>query len=187
MLFEESAQFRTASRPTAALVVVDDAAAGEGLVNLRIEIVAIREDQKGEVRADPAMHLLREKDDRVRFADPLGVPEDAELAGAFLPVTHRLDRAVHPENLLILCDDLHELASTIVEQDEILENIEQPPLGAYPLQKGFHVDDARIALSSLFHSRKCLYLLESEPYLAAISLPSTMKALCSKRCGIVSL
>src|SRR5208337_451336 len=65
---------------------------------------------------------------------------------AFLPVTHSLDRAVHPENLLILGDDLHELASTIVEQDEILENIEQPPLRAYPLQEGFHVDDTRIAL-----------------------------------------
>ena len=46
-----------AGRAAAAFVVVNDAAAREGLVNLGIEIVTVGEYQEGKVRTNPTMHF----------------------------------------------------------------------------------------------------------------------------------
>ena len=61
-------------------VLVRDAAADEGLVNLVVEIVAVGHQQEGEVARHLAPHLLGEEGHRVGLAAALRVPEHAEPA-----------------------------------------------------------------------------------------------------------
>jgi hypothetical protein len=54
--------------------------AGEVLVDLVVQVLAVGDDHEGPVAGQLAQHLLGEEDHRVALAAALGVPEDAQLA-----------------------------------------------------------------------------------------------------------
>ena len=80
VLGQQAAQVLAAGGPAGLAVVVHHAAAGEGLVELGVQVLSVGEHQEGEVAAQLAMHLAGEHDHGVALARALGVPEDAQLA-----------------------------------------------------------------------------------------------------------
>src|SRR5712692_2746874 len=95
-----------AGSPARVLLVVYQPAAGEGLVDLGVEVVAIGENEKRVIPAKLAVHLAREKRHRIRLAGTLRVPEHAELALPHLPLTQGLNGPVHAEELVVARKDL---------------------------------------------------------------------------------
>ena len=61
-------QLRAGPGPHLRLVVVDEAASGKGAVNLAVQVDAVSADQKGEVRPDLPMDLLRQEGDGIALA-----------------------------------------------------------------------------------------------------------------------
>ena len=57
------------------------------LVDLVVQLLPVRDDQKGPVAGQLAQHLLGEEDHRVAFAAALGMPEDAQPALVLLEVS----------------------------------------------------------------------------------------------------
>src|SRR5262249_16467436 len=129
---------------------VYQAATGEGLVDLGVEIVAVGADQKGKLPAQSAMDFASKEHHRIRLAGPLGVPEHAQFAEAVLALLHRLDPAIDAEKLMVTGDDLDQLARAVVEQDEVLEQVEKIALGADPFEQGLHVHHAWFILIETF-------------------------------------
>ena len=72
--------FEVVSRRGARRVLAGDAAAGEGLVNLVVEVVAIGHQQEGEIARHLPAHLLGEERHGIGLAAALRVPEHAEPA-----------------------------------------------------------------------------------------------------------
>src|SRR5208337_1466240 len=118
-------QLCPAPRSAGVLVVVDDAAACEGSIDLTIEVITVSENEKREVPADMSVHLARKEYDGVRFPCPLCVPEDAELAAEALAVSNGTDREIDSQELLVLGDDLDQRLFALVEQNEILEDVDE--------------------------------------------------------------
>ena len=102
----------------ALLVGPDDAGLHEILVNLVVQILPVRDDEKGEVAGDLLLHLAREKHHGEGFAGALGVPEHAQLALELPAVLHGRHQVVDAEELVVLGDDLVPL---VPEHDEILD------------------------------------------------------------------
>ena len=135
-----------AFRPAGVSVVVRHAAAGEGLVDLVVEVVAVGQHQEREVAAELAVHLAGEHHHRVALARPLGVPEHPEPALQRLALAHRLDGAVHAEELVVAGQDLLQLVCRLVEDDEVLHQIHEVALVTDALEQRLHVDRARLLL-----------------------------------------
>ncbi len=74
--------------------MIDHAAPGEGLVDLRIQVVTIGQNEEREVAAELAMHLAGEHHHRIALARPLCMPEDAQLAFPGLAIPNRLNRPI---------------------------------------------------------------------------------------------
>ena len=146
VLGQQPAQMPAAFRPAGVSVVVRHAAAGEGLVDLVVEVVAVGQHQEREVAAELAVHLPGEHHHRVALARPLGVPEHAEPALQRLALAHRLDGAVHAEELVVAGQDLLQLVCRLVEDDEVLHQIHEIALVADALEERLHVDRARLLL-----------------------------------------
>ena len=68
---------RTACGSALILVVVDNATPSERLVDLRVEFIAVGQNQEREVATNLAMHLAREIHHRIAFTRSLRVPKDA--------------------------------------------------------------------------------------------------------------
>jgi len=92
-LFEDPLEVLARGRP--GRLVVGHAAPNEGLVDLRVEVLAVGHHHEGEVAGLRAAHLLGEEHHRVRLAAPLRVPEHAELAERGMGPLHDLDRRGH--------------------------------------------------------------------------------------------
>ena len=75
VLRQQPAQVLSARGPAGVAVVVHHPAAGEGLIDLAVEVVAVGQHQEGEVAAELAMHLAGEQHHRIALAGPLGMPE----------------------------------------------------------------------------------------------------------------
>ena len=135
-----------AARPARVAVVVHDAAAGVGLVDLGVEVVAVGQHQEREVAAQLAAHLPGEHHHRVALAGSLGVPEHPELPLPRPPVAHRLDGPVHAEELVVAGQDLPRLAGRLVEEDEVLDEVQEVAPVADALQQRLHVHRARLVL-----------------------------------------
>ena len=127
-------------------VVVHYSAAGEGLVDLVVEVCAVGQHQEGEVAAELSVHLAGEHHHRVALARPLRVPEHPEPALAFLALAHRLQGTVHSEELMVAGEDLSQLARRLVEDDEVLHQVHEVALVAHALEQRLHVDRARLLL-----------------------------------------
>ena len=144
VLTKKRLQMRPARGSALVLVVIDNAAPGERLVDLRVEFVAVGQNQEREVAADLAVNLSREIDHRITLARSLRVPEHAQLAVRGRAVFHRLHRAVHAEELVVAGENLRNSSRRFVIDDEILEEVEQIRLGTRPLQQRLHVHRTRI-------------------------------------------
>src|SRR4051812_14880298 len=94
-----------AGGPARLLVMIHNPAAGEGLVDLRIEVVAIGQHEEREVAAELAMDLACEQGHRVALAGPLSVPEYAQLTLPLAALPDRLQRSVDPQELVVLGQD----------------------------------------------------------------------------------
>lgn len=75
VLGQELGEVLAARGPARVAVVVHHAASGKGLVDLLVQVVAVGEDQKGEVAAQLAMDLAGEKYHGIALARNLGMPE----------------------------------------------------------------------------------------------------------------
>ena len=157
VLGQQPVEVPAALRPAGVAVVVHHPAAGEGLVELVVEVVAVGQHQEGEVAAELAVHLAGEHHHRVALARPLRVPEHSEPALALLALAHRLHGAVHAEELMVAGEDLPKLARRLVEDDEALHQVHEVALVADTLEQGLHVDRARLLLG------QALPLLEVVP------------------------
>ena len=97
----------------------------EILVNLIVQVLAVRDDEEGEIAGHLPSHLAGEEHHGVGFAGALGVPEHAQLAVELGAIRHRFHQVVHAEILVVLGNDLVFL---VAEHDEVLDVIDQPVL-----------------------------------------------------------
>ena len=186
VLRQQPAQVLPARGPAGVTVVVHHAAAGEGPVDLAVEVVAVGQHQEGEVAAELAMHLAGEQHHRIALAGPLGMPEDAQPAPPLPAFAHRRDGPVHAEELVVAGEDLPGLPGGIVENDEVLDEVDEIALAAHALQHRLHIDHAGLLLGRRFHSWKCSHRLVTEPIFAFSPLPNITTALWWKTWGTVS-
>jgi len=136
----ELSAIRGAARIT---IVIDESATGKRLVDLRIQILTVSQDDEREVAAQLAMDLPCEENHRVALARSLRMPEYAELALSVLAISNRLDGAIHTEELVVASEDLHWRAHRVVEDDEVLHQVDEGTLVAHALKQRLHVDRAR--------------------------------------------
>lgn len=76
ILLEQSPQVARTGRMS--LLFSDYAGAGKGLVDLLVEFLSVRDDDKGPVAGSLAQDLVLEKDHGHAFPPSLGVPKDAQ-------------------------------------------------------------------------------------------------------------
>ena len=158
VLTQERFQMHPACGAALVLVVVHQPAPRERLVDLRIKLIAVGQDQEREVATKLAVHLAREIDHRVALARTLRVPEHAQLAARALAITHSLYRAVHAEELVVAGEDLRHGSRRLVIDDEILEEVEQIRLGTCPLQQRLHIHRTWFVLGKTLPGMKELEL-----------------------------
>lgn len=102
-----------------------DAGVGEVLVELVVELLAVRDLDEGPVARQLAQDLLREPQVGERLAAPLRVPEHAELRALLGPRrVERLDRVVDPQVLVVLRNCFDEPPRPFGEDDEVLGDVE---------------------------------------------------------------
>ncbi len=108
---------------------------GSGLLGLAgqedVQVLPVRDDEKGEVAGDLLLHLPGEEHHGEGFAGALGVPEHAQLALKLPAVLHGRHQVVDAEELVVLGDDLVPL---VAEHDEILDIVDEVRL----VQKAVH-------------------------------------------------
>ena len=121
MLGQQSAQVAAAGSAALNLIVVNYAAAGEGLVDLRIQVISIGEHQKGEVAAEFAMDLAGEHHHGIALSCALGVPEDPQLSMQLFALTDRFNGPVDSEELVIFGQDLLRFAPGLVKEYEVFQ------------------------------------------------------------------
>ncbi len=146
VLSQQFAQMLPADGAAGVAIIIDHFATGEGLVELGIEILTVSQDHKGKIAAQLAAYLAGEHHHRIALARALGMPEHAQPALAVLPVAHRLDGPVYPEELVIAGDNLAGLAGRFIEQNKVFQQIHEIALVAHPLEQGLHVHHARLIL-----------------------------------------
>ena len=123
---------------------IDCADADVGVVDLLLQLLAVGDDQEGEVAGQLATDFFREEHHRVGFAAALGVPEHAQLARQALPVPHRLHRPVDAQELVVAGDDLHGLAAAVVEEQKVLEDVHEVGFAAQAIERSFEIHNARL-------------------------------------------
>ena len=106
---------------------------GEVPVELLVELLAVGDQHERPVAGLLAQHLLGEPQHRQRLARPLRVPEHPQPALTLLQLPQRLQRVVHPKELMVLGERLHQATGTLGERHEVLDQVEQPmPLARSP-------------------------------------------------------
>ena len=185
-LRQQPAQVLSARGPAGVAVVVHHPAAGEGLVDLAVEVVAVGQHQEGEVAAELAMHLAGEQHHRIALAGPLGMPEDAQPALPLLAFAHRRDGPVHAEELVVAGEDLLRFAGGIVEDDEVLDEVDEIALAAHALQHRFHIHHAGLLLGQAFPFVEVLPAAGDGADLRLLAVANITTALWWKTWGTVS-
>ena len=142
--------------PARVAVVVHQAAVGEGLVDLGVQVVAVGENQKGEVATQFAMDLAGEEHHRIALARTLGMPEHPRLAAPMAAVADRLDGPVDAEKLVVAGQNLSRVPGRVVENDEVFHQVQEIVFRAHPLEQRLHGHDARLILGQPFPLVKML-------------------------------
>ena len=92
----------------------EHAAAGECITDLAVQLLAIRQHDKGRRPRHLAPHLLCEKQHRVTLARALRMPEHTEPAAVQRAICVRLHRLIHTEILMIACQNLCRLPGGVI-------------------------------------------------------------------------
>src|SRR5438270_13534267 len=98
--------------------------AGERLVDLVVEIVAVGHNHKGPVARNLAQYLLREEDHREAFTTALRMPENAQPSLVLANGIHSFKGVIHAKILVVLRDNLPDVAACIAEQRKILHDVQ---------------------------------------------------------------
>src|SRR5205814_5341798 len=98
--------------------------AGERLVDLVIEIVAVGHNHKGPVARNLSQHFLSEEDHRETLTAALRMPENAQPSLVLTNGVHSVKRTIHAKILVVLRDNLPDIAACIAEQRKILHDIQ---------------------------------------------------------------
>ncbi|MCY1465049.1 hypothetical protein D9M71_831500 [compost metagenome] len=72
----------------------------------------------------------------------MSVPEDTKLSCAGFAILHRLNGAIHAQELVVAGDDLDEFSRALIEEDVVLEDVHQVGFGACAFQQRLHFHDA---------------------------------------------
>src|SRR5919108_3726576 len=107
-------------------LAADGASVGERVVELIVELLAVRDHDECPSAGYEAEHLLCEPQHREALACALRVPKDAELliARRANPL-ERLHRRVYAEILVVTRERLDETAGLLAVRDEAFDEIEQ--------------------------------------------------------------
>jgi len=132
------------------LIVVNHAAAGEGLVDLRIQVISIGEHEESEVASELAMDFAGEHHHGIALSCALGVPEDPQLSMQLFALTDRFNGPVDSEELVIFGQDLLRLAPGLIEEYEVLQQIQEVAFVADAFEKSFHVHRSSLLFSQAF-------------------------------------
>ena len=98
---------------------------GEVAVDLAVKVITVGDDHERPVAGELPQDLLREEDHRVALAGALRVPEDAELALIVLDLLDGGDGIVHAEELVVLGDELVQIALRLVVDREVLNEVKE--------------------------------------------------------------
>src|SRR3989442_1139320 len=98
--------------------------AGERLVDLVIEIVAVSHNHKGPVSRDLAQYFLSEEDHRETFTAALSMPENAQPSLVLANGVDSFKRTIHAKILVVLRDNLPDIAACVAEQRKILHDVQ---------------------------------------------------------------
>src|SRR5438874_13217243 len=98
--------------------------AGERLVDLVIEIVAVGHNHKGPVSRYLAQYLLREEDHRETLTAALRMPENAQPSLVLANGVHSFKRTIHAKILVVLRNNLPDIAARVAEQRKILHDVQ---------------------------------------------------------------
>ena len=112
----------------------DHARGRKVLVDLAVQLPAVRDHHEGPVARHLSEHLLRKEDHRNTLAAALGVPEHPEPAFALLDLGQGLERVVDAEVLVVLGHQFDQPARRLHEEDEVFYDIQQPLRRANPAE-----------------------------------------------------
>src|SRR5881398_2735888 len=90
--------------------------AGESLVDLVVEIVAVGHYHKSPVSWDLAQHFLCKEDHREGFTTALRMPENTQPSLVLSNGIHSFKRTIHAKILVVLRHNLPEIAARVAEQ-----------------------------------------------------------------------
>ena len=121
----------------------DNAGVGELTVELGVEFGSVGHQHEGPRPRHAAQHLLGEPQHREALTRSLGVPEHPE-AGVSLSADPMqvLDRGVDAEHLVVARHGLNQAAGSLEIGDEVLNQVEQPVMGARATDGGLQLDHA---------------------------------------------
>jgi len=126
---EKLAQVRAAGGVALVALAAGDGARGlEGPGDLVVEFDPVGDHHEGPVAGHLAQDLLGEEDHGEALAGPLGLPEDP---GPAVPAPAGLQRGgqgvVHPQELVVLGQDLDQAGLVLGEEGEVLHQVQQAP------------------------------------------------------------
>src|SRR5438034_3166462 len=98
--------------------------AGKRFVDLVIEIVAVGHYHKGPVSWDLAQYFLRKEDHRETLATALCMPENAQPSLVLANRVYSFKGVIYAKILVILRDNLPDIAARIAEQRKILHDVQ---------------------------------------------------------------
>src|SRR4051812_14774138 len=93
--------------------------------DLLVQLLTICHDDERPVAPETPQDLLGKHDHREALPAPLGMPEHAKTALVLLQALDGLDGTVHPEDLMVFRDNLPQAATSILEEEEVLNQIEE--------------------------------------------------------------
>ena len=122
----------------------DDSGAGEGAIDLVVEIEPIGDHHEGPIAGNFAQGFLGEEHHREAFAAALGMPEDAEAAVFFdFSIAAQIAQGLlDAEILMVLGNDLLGALAAVVEEDVIFDQVEQALGRADGAEIGFEIGGA---------------------------------------------
>lgn len=109
----------------------------KGVTDLLVQLIPVSEDDNGGRAFELPPDLLGQEYHGIALAATLGMPEDAQLAVVQLTGLIRFDRLVNSKILVVAGKNLFRVATGMVKEDEILQQVEEVLLFADAAQHSF--------------------------------------------------
>ena len=108
-----------------ALRFAQQAAGLKGAADLLVQLLPVSKHHDGGRALELPADLLRQEQHGIALAGALGMPEDAQLAIAELPLLPGLHGGVHAQVLMVPGQDLHRAPVGVIVEDEVFKQIEE--------------------------------------------------------------